>query len=163
VEITETSAIEAPEDARIKLAALRNSGVQVALDDFGTGHSSLGQIRRLPIDCLKLDRSLITDLRTDPAARDIAAAVLAMARALRMRSVAEGIEDAATLEILRSLGCDEIQGYYISRPLTVDGFESWFKSGPAAVLQRHHALACRPRAVPSNVGHLLAPAARMPA
>lgn len=139
VEITETSVIEAPEDARIKLAALRDSGVLVALDDFGTGQSSLGQIRRLPVDCLKIDRSLITDLCTDAGARDIAAAILAMARALRIRSVAEGIEDAATLDILRSLCCDEIQGYYIARPLTVDQFERWLDSGGAAELQRRHA------------------------
>jgi predicted signal transduction protein with EAL and GGDEF domain/DNA-binding response OmpR family regulator len=125
MEVTETSVVDAPDDARIKLAALRSSGVKVALDDFGTGQSSLGQIRRLPFDCLKLDRSLIADLRTDPGARDIAAAVLAMARALRLRSVAEGIEDAATLEMLRSLGCDEIQGYYIARPLTAEAFERW--------------------------------------
>jgi predicted signal transduction protein with EAL and GGDEF domain len=62
-----------------------------------------------------------------------------MARALRIRSVAEGIEDAATLDILRSLCCDEVQGYYIARPLTVDQFESWLDSGGAADLQRRHA------------------------
>jgi len=140
MEVTETSVIEAPEDARTKLAALRSSGVHVALDDFGTGQSSLGQVRRLPFNCLKLDRSLIADLRTDPGARDITAAVLAMARALRMRSVAEGIEDAETLEILLSLGCDEIQGFYISRPLTADGFESWLTTGGAVELQRCNSL-----------------------
>jgi EAL domain-containing protein (putative c-di-GMP-specific phosphodiesterase class I)/DNA-binding response OmpR family regulator/GGDEF domain-containing protein len=140
LEVTETSVVEAPEEARIVLAALRSSGVQVALDDFGTGQSSLGQIRRLPFDCLKIDRSLIADLRTDPGARDITAAVLAMARALRLRSVAEGIEDATTLEMLRALGCDEIQGYYVSRPLTADGFASWFRSGGATELRRHDAV-----------------------
>ena len=136
LEITETSIVDAPEEARVKLEALRKSGVRIALDDFGTGYSSLSQIRRLPFDCMKLDRALIADLYTDLGAQGVTAAVLAMARALRIRSVAEGIEDAGTLEMLRALGCDEIQGYFVSRPLTVEGFEKWLDAGGATALAR---------------------------
>jgi len=71
-------------------------GVRIAIDDFGVGHSSLSQIRRLPFDCMKLDRALMADLYTDLGAQGIAAAVIAMARALRIRSVAAGVEDMAT-------------------------------------------------------------------
>jgi EAL domain-containing protein (putative c-di-GMP-specific phosphodiesterase class I)/PleD family two-component response regulator len=140
IEITETSIVNAPEEARDKLSALRGIGVRVAIDDFGSGYSSLGQLRRLPFDCMKLDRALMADLYTDLGAQGVTAAVIAMARALRIRSVAEGIEDLATLEMLRALGCDEIQGFYVSRPLKAGDFEQWLNSGGAAALRLRDAL-----------------------
>jgi EAL domain-containing protein (putative c-di-GMP-specific phosphodiesterase class I)/PleD family two-component response regulator len=140
IELTETSIVDAPNDARDKLAALRRMGVRIAIDDFGVGHSSLGQIRRLPFDCMKLDRALMADLYTDLGAQGIAAAVIAMARALRIRSVAEGVEDSATLAMLRALGCDEIQGYYVSHPLSAPDFEAWLSAGGAAALVAYDAV-----------------------
>ena len=109
--------------------------MRVAIDNFGSGHSSLGQIRRTQFDCMKLDRSLTADLCTDLGAMGVTAAVVAMARALRIRSVAGGIEDAATLEMIRAVGCDEIQGYYVSRPLSAGDFEQWLEAGGAAALR----------------------------
>jgi EAL domain-containing protein (putative c-di-GMP-specific phosphodiesterase class I) len=123
------------------LEALRRDGVRVAMDNFGTGYSSLGQIRRLPLDCVKLDRSLMADLYTDVGAQGVTAAVLAMAKALRIRSVAEGIEDAESLEMVSWLGCDEIQGHYISPPLKARDFAEWLDSGGAVVLARRRAAA----------------------
>lgn len=138
--ITESSLVGAPKDAVDRLTALRNLGVRVAADHFGSGQASLGQIRRLSIDCMKLDRSLIADLCTDLGAMGVTAAVVAMARAMRICSVAEGIEDAATLQMIRAVGCDEIQGFYISRPLSAVDFEQWLNAGGAAALRLREAL-----------------------
>ena len=140
LQIKETSLMDAPKEARDRLTALRSVGVRIAIDDFGTGYSSLGLIRRLPFDCMKLDRSLVADLYSDLGATGVTAAVVAMARALRICSVAEGIEDAATLEMIRSVGCDEIQGFYVSRPLAAGDFEQWLTAGGAAALRVREAV-----------------------
>jgi EAL domain-containing protein (putative c-di-GMP-specific phosphodiesterase class I)/DNA-binding response OmpR family regulator/GGDEF domain-containing protein len=137
IELTETSIVESVGDAREKLGALRRMGVRIAIDDFGVGYSSLGQIRQLPFDCMKLDRALIADLYVDLGAQGVTAAVIAMARALRIRSVAEGIEDAETLTMLRALGCDEIQGHYVSPALATADFEAWLEAGGASALIGH--------------------------
>jgi EAL domain-containing protein (putative c-di-GMP-specific phosphodiesterase class I) len=139
LELTETSLVESPREARAVLEALRAMGVRIAIDNFGIGQSSLGQIRKLPLDCMKLDRSLVADLYTDLGAQGVTAAVIAMARGLRVRSVAEGIEDAATLQMLGALGCDEIQGHYVSPPLGAREFEEWVEDGAAESLARQHA------------------------
>ena len=135
LQVREASLIDAPKEVRDRLTALRSVGVRIAIDDFGTGYSSLGLIRRMPFDCMKLDRSLIADLYSDLGATGVTAAVVAMARALRICSVAEGIEDAATLDMIRSVGCDEIQGFYVSRPLSAGDFEQWLTAGGAAALR----------------------------
>jgi EAL domain-containing protein (putative c-di-GMP-specific phosphodiesterase class I) len=122
------------------LDGLRAMGVRIAIDDFGTGYSSLSQIRRIQFDSMKLDRSLMADLYTDLGAQGVTTAVIAMARSMRMRSVAEGIEDADTLEMLRALGCDEIQGKYVASPLGPREFETWLEDGGAAPLARQGAL-----------------------
>lgn len=141
IEITETSIVHAPPDARRMLEALRREGVRVTMDDFGTGYSSLGQIRKLPFDCVKLDRSLMADLYTDIGAQGVTAAVLAMAKALRIRSVAEGIEDPEAMEMVSWLGCEELQGYYISPPLKARDFAEWLDSGGAVAIARRRASA----------------------
>jgi EAL domain-containing protein (putative c-di-GMP-specific phosphodiesterase class I)/PleD family two-component response regulator len=139
LELTETSLVESPREARAVLEQLRALGVRIAIDDFGTGYSSLGQISKLPFDCMKLDRSLVADLYTDLGAQGVTSAVIAMARGLRVRSVAEGIEDSATLQMLSALGCDEIQGHYVSPPLKARDFEDWLEDGGAASIARQHA------------------------
>ena len=141
IEITETCIVHAPPDARRMLEALRRDGVRVSMDDFGTGYSSLGQIRKLPFDCVKLDRSLMADLYTDIGAQGVTAAVLAMAKALRIRSVAEGIEDPEAMEMVSWLGCEELQGYYISPPLKARDFAEWLDSGGAVAIARRRASA----------------------
>jgi PAS domain S-box-containing protein len=150
LEITETCVVAAGEDARRRLDELRASGVQVALDDFGTGYSSLGQIRRLPVDCLKLDRSLIADLRLDRGAQGIVAAVFAMARTLGVRSCAEGVGDAETLRMLTDLGCDEVQGYYVCKPLDAAALATWIGRGGADSLLAAAAAATSEDSVPTT-------------
>jgi diguanylate cyclase (GGDEF)-like protein/PAS domain S-box-containing protein len=115
LEITESAAVDTGVPA---LAALRASGVRLALDDFGAGFSSLHQIHRLPpVDALKIDRSFVEELGRRPADVAIVAAIVGMARALQMVTVAEGIQDAEQVRVLRELGCDRGQGYYFSRPV----------------------------------------------
>ena len=92
----------------------------VALDDFGTGYSSLSYLRRFPIDTLKIDRSFIQGVETSPDDGAIVTAILAMARALRLQTVAEGVETPGQLQHLRSGGCTLIQGYLYSRPIPED-------------------------------------------
>jgi predicted signal transduction protein with EAL and GGDEF domain len=117
LELTESMAIEAGPESLAALQELRRIGVSIALDDFGTGFSSLSYLRRLPVDCLKIDRSFVSDLSDDGDAVRVLQAILAIGGALRMRTVAEGIETAAQLETLRRHGCHEGQGYLFARPM----------------------------------------------
>ena len=151
LEIRESSLIDAPEAAVTALNALRKSGVRVGLDDFGTGHSSLGHIRRVPFDSMKLDRALMADLYTDPWAQGVTSAVLAMARALKIRAVCDGIDDAATVQMLQALGCDEIQGRYISKPMKARDFEEWLEDGGPALLARKYSNEASGDTVMSNL------------
>jgi len=153
IELTETSIIGAPDTAYAVLEGLRSRGVRIGLNDFGTGHSSLGQIRRVPFDAMKLDRALLADLYTDPWAQGVTAAVLAMARALRIRSVADGIEDAATLEMLSALGCDEMQGPYVAPAMRARDFEDWLESGGARHLAQRHLIAIEGEPDTSDAGY----------
>jgi EAL domain-containing protein (putative c-di-GMP-specific phosphodiesterase class I) len=134
VEVSQGSITDAPDAAHAVLAGLRSHGVRIGIEDFGTGHSSLGQIRRVPFNSMKLDRSLMADLYTDPWAQGVTAAVLAMARAMQIRSVADGIDDPATLDMLRALGCDEIQGQHVALPMKATQLEHWLETGGAAHL-----------------------------
>ena len=140
LEITESSVVELPAATRRTLEALRGMGVRVALDDFGTVYSSFSQVRKLQFDSMKLDRSLMADLYTDLGAQGVTTAVISMARTMRVRSVAVGIEDADTLEMVRALGCDEVQGKYVSAPLNPRQFESWLEDGGALALVRQGTL-----------------------
>jgi EAL domain-containing protein (putative c-di-GMP-specific phosphodiesterase class I)/DNA-binding response OmpR family regulator/GGDEF domain-containing protein len=140
LELTEASVVESPAESRKMLDSLRTMGVRIAIDDFGTGYSSLNQIRKIKFDCMKLDRSLMADLYTDLGAQGVTTAVISLARSLGVRSVAEGIEDVDTLEMVRALGCNEIQGHYIAPPLSPPDFESWLAAGGAEGLAREGTL-----------------------
>lgn len=120
LEITESSLIDDPERAVAMLNALRDRGFRIALDDFGTGYSALGYLRRFPFDSLKIDRSFVRDLATQRDTQAIVDSILGMARALRMATIAEGIESTHEAELLRSRGCGSLQGYLISRPLRAE-------------------------------------------
>ncbi|MGB0127247.1 MAG: EAL domain-containing protein [Rhodocyclaceae bacterium] len=122
IEVTESLFMDQSGDAIDTLQKLRQMGIKVAIDDFGTGYSSMGYLKRLPVDVLKLDKSFVTDLVVDDDARVIARAIIALAHALRLSVVAEGVETAAHLDLLQSWGCDTIQGYYFSRPLAPQAF-----------------------------------------
>ena len=120
LEITESLIMQNPEHTRRILAALRELGVTLAMDDFGTGYSSLAYLRRFPVDSIKIDRSFIHGVPGEADGESITQAVIAMAHSLRLRAIAEGVETAQQLEFLRRHGCDEIQGYFFSKPLPYD-------------------------------------------
>jgi EAL domain-containing protein (putative c-di-GMP-specific phosphodiesterase class I) len=117
LEITVTLVMQSPERTTRLLAALREHGVKLAMDDFGTGYSSLAYLKRFPLDSIKIDRSFIHGVPGDADGESITQAVIAMAHSLRLRAIAEGVETAQQLEFLREHGCDEIQGYFFSKPL----------------------------------------------
>ena len=112
LEITESVVMEHPERAAEVLRALRELGVRVAIDDFGTGHSSLGSLRRFPVDILKIDRSFVAGLGVCPEDRAVVDAIVALAHVLGFTIVAEGVETGAQLEQLLEAGCDSGQGFY---------------------------------------------------
>lgn len=116
LEITETTVMDNPGRAIRMFADIADMGVKIAIDDFGVGYSSLSYLKRLPIDYLKIDRSFVSDLPEDENDSAITHAVVAMARSLGLRLVAEGIETRAQLDFLNGIGCQEGQGYYFSRP-----------------------------------------------
>ena len=117
VEITESATMDDPEMTLEILKKMHELKLRLYIDDFGTGHSNLGQLRRLPIDALKIDKIFINDILTNDDDQEIVAAIINLAHALKLRVVSEGIETKEQLFLLKSLGCDEIQGYLISKPL----------------------------------------------
>lgn len=117
LELTESLIMEDLDKNIALLQSLRKRGVELSLDDFGTGYSSLSYLKRFPIDTLKIDRSFITELDQSPDDAAITRAIIDMAHSLNLRVVAEGVETASHLDILRSMGCDSIQGYLISKPV----------------------------------------------
>ncbi len=117
LEITESVLMKNGEGALTTLQELKKLGVQLAIDDFGTGYSSLSYLKQFPIDRLKIDRTFVCAVNTDPQDRAIATAVIAMADSMNLSVTAEGVETASQLEFLRDRQCDEVQGYYLSRPL----------------------------------------------
>jgi diguanylate cyclase (GGDEF)-like protein/PAS domain S-box-containing protein len=120
LEITEGALMRNARQHAAALQVLRNSGVRIQIDDFGTGYSSLSYLRELPIDTLKIDRSFINHVDENAADEAIVSAILAMAKSLGLRVVAEGIETAAHLEVLHRHGCEVAQGFYFSRPLPAE-------------------------------------------
>ena len=104
------------------MAEFQRLGITLSLDDFGTGYSSLSYLKRFPIDTLKIDQSFVRGLPNDTDDTAIAMAIISLARNLGLRVIAEGVETAEQLDFLRSAGCDEIQGYYYSHPLSEDDF-----------------------------------------
>jgi EAL domain-containing protein (putative c-di-GMP-specific phosphodiesterase class I) len=111
-----------------KLHALRDLGVRVSVDDFGTGYSSLAYLRQLPIDKLKIDRSFLRSIDSQPADQAIVRAITALAATLGISVAAEGVETAPQLERLLALGCEEWQGHYFSPPLDAAAFEALLES-----------------------------------
>ncbi len=129
LEITEGMVIQNPTQAIKLLSAIKALGVRLAIDDFGTGYSSLGQLKNFPIDTLKVDRSFIHDLATNTEDKAITEAIIAMGKTLSLTVVAEGVETQEQESFLRAHACDEMQGYYFSRPILGDEF--------AALLRDH--------------------------
>lgn len=128
LEVTESSIMEKPEEAIAKMNLLCAMGVHFSIDDFGTGYSSLSQMKRFPIDTLKIDRSFVVDSMTNRDDQEIIRAILSMARNLHIETVAEGVETEEQRIFLSREGCQMMQGYYFGRPLPVDDFEAQLKT-----------------------------------
>jgi EAL domain-containing protein (putative c-di-GMP-specific phosphodiesterase class I) len=117
-----------PEQTVRMLNELTALGIHLAIDDFGTGYSSLAYLKRFPVETLKIDRSFIQDVPEDADDVAITLAILAMARNLRIKVTAEGVETKEQLEFLQEHGCDEIQGYLSGRPLPAEEFSGLLRS-----------------------------------
>jgi diguanylate cyclase (GGDEF)-like protein len=133
LEITEEFLMADRDRARDILARLRELGVRIAVDDFGTGYSSLAYLRELPIDELKLDRSFVFPMADDARAAALVFSTIGLAHSLGLRMVAEGVENRTALEELARHGCDEAQGYYLSRPLPAAELDVWLERRSRAV------------------------------
>jgi len=127
LEITESSVMERPAEAIEVLKSLKASGVSIAIDDFGTGYSSLSYLKLFPLDRLKIDRSFVSDIETDANDAAIVTAAVSLAHNLGLRVVAEGVETETQIATLRKLGCDELQGFYFSKPLPADEAEAFIR------------------------------------
>jgi EAL domain-containing protein (putative c-di-GMP-specific phosphodiesterase class I) len=130
LEITESMIMQHVDIAAEKAAAMKKLGVGLAIDDFGTGYSSLSQLKRFPIDTLKIDRAFVRDIPESADDTAITKAVVSLGKALGVRVVAEGVETEAQYRFLRDNGCDEMQGFYFSKPCHPDAFAELLKNKP---------------------------------
>jgi PAS domain S-box-containing protein len=128
LEITESLLMNDVESTIARLNKIKDLGLRISIDDFGTGYSSLSYLKRFPISTLKIDRSFINEAPTNAGDKAIVTAVITLAHSLGLHVVAEGVEELDQLTLLKGLGCDEIQGYYYSRPLPPDAFAEWVLS-----------------------------------
>jgi len=128
LEVTETALMTDVGRATEVLGRLRALGVRVSVDDFGTGYSSLSYLKRLPVDEIKIDRSFVRQLATDRADATLVASIVGLGHGLGLRVVAEGVEDRQSHEMLAAMGCDQAQGYHLSRPLPADEITRWLEA-----------------------------------
>jgi diguanylate cyclase (GGDEF)-like protein len=129
LEITESLLMRNVDDTTACLKRFREAGVVLSIDDFGTGYSSLGYLRQFPVDALKIDRSFVKDMHTSDDDAAICAAIIAMARELKLKVIAEGVANAEQLKLLRKHRCDQVQGYLISKPVPIDDLEMLLRGG----------------------------------
>ncbi len=132
LEVTETTMMTDSARSRLVLSALDEIGVGLSIDDFGTGYSSLSYLQRLPVDELKIDRSFVAGMLTDPQDEVIVRSTVDLGHNLGLLVVAEGVESLPVLERLCSIGCDEAQGYAISEPVAADQLVEWVRRANAA-------------------------------
>jgi len=141
LEITESVLVDDIEESTRKLQTLRRAGVEVSVDDFGTGYCSLGYLARLPVDTLKIDRSFVVRMGDAGTPRNIVAMIVSLAHTLGLKVIAEGVEDDYQVRLLRELGCDQIQGFYVSQPVPPDKVSLLLGPGPQGTLQRRMSVA----------------------
>jgi EAL domain-containing protein (putative c-di-GMP-specific phosphodiesterase class I) len=125
LELTEGIVVDDSVRNSTVLADLHALGLRLSMDDFGTGYSSLSQLRQLPIDELKIDKSFVLGMSTSQSESFIARSIVELAHNLGLRVVAEGVEDEVTRDLLTEMGCDKLQGFLVSRPLPDDRLEAW--------------------------------------
>lgn len=125
LEVTESAIMLDPSKSRRLLNELSALGIRISIDDFGTGYTSLGQLRYLPVHELKIDQSFVKTMTQDVNAAHIVRHIINLGHDLGLTLVAEGVEDEATLDLLRDYGCDIAQGYLLARPMPPSTFESW--------------------------------------
>ena len=130
LEITESIAMKNADYTISALNELKKMHVHLSLDDFGTGYSSLSYLKRFPLETLKIDRSFVRDITTDPNDAAIVTAVVALAHSLKLDVVAEGVETDGQLSFLKSHHCDQVQGYIFSHPLSEENFLKTLKQNP---------------------------------
>ena len=128
IELTESMLVENVQDIIEKMSALKKTGVGFSLDDFGTGYSSLSYLKRLPLDQLKIDQSFVRDVLSDPNDAAIARTIVALAQSLQLGVIAEGVETEDQRVFLENSGCHAYQGYYFSRPLSLEAFEEFART-----------------------------------
>jgi diguanylate cyclase (GGDEF)-like protein/PAS domain S-box-containing protein len=129
LELTESMVMSDVDNAIAILRNLKGLGIHISIDDFGTGYSSLSYLKRFPIDVLKIDQSFVNDLTVDADDAAIVVSIISLAHSLRLQVIAEGVETAEQLAFLRAHGCDQVQGYYFSRPIEPDAFERMLREG----------------------------------
>jgi len=127
LEITETGLMKDLQNVIPALHRLNEIGVEISIDDFGTGYSSLAYLTTLPISELKIDRSFVRDLGITPQSSAVVTAIIALARSLGLRVIAEGVENLRQMEVLHRLGCGVMQGFLFSRPIPPDDLERWLE------------------------------------
>ena len=127
LELTESMIMEDTDEALKVLKAIKSLGVRLSIDDFGTGYSSLAYLKNLPVDTLKIDKTFVDDITSQTSDVPIVASIIALAKNLKLKVVAEGVECLEQVSYLRSHGCDEIQGYYYSKPQTATLIEDKLK------------------------------------
>jgi EAL domain-containing protein (putative c-di-GMP-specific phosphodiesterase class I) len=128
LELTEAVAMDDPEKAIMVMNALHERGIRMSIDDFGTGYSSLSYLKKFKVYKLKIDQSFVCHLASDPEDQAIVSAIVNMARSLGMHTIAEGVETAEQLAFLELQGCQQIQGYFFSKPLTAEQLEAFVKT-----------------------------------
>ena len=131
LEITESALAEREDEALLTMRRLRDLGLRLAVDDFGTGYSSLAQLKRFPIDVLKIDQGFVRDIPQSSDDMAISAAIIAMGHSMGLRVLAEGVETAEQLAFLRERGCDSYQGYFCSRPVPAEAFAALVRAQQA--------------------------------
>ena len=127
LELTESTAMENPQAAIAVMDQIHQCGILMSIDDFGTGYSSLGHLKRFKVYKLKIDRSFVSDIASDQDDKAIVGAVINMARSLGLLTIAEGVETEEQINFLQENGCDEVQGFHISRPLNAEQFAIFLK------------------------------------
>jgi EAL domain-containing protein (putative c-di-GMP-specific phosphodiesterase class I) len=125
LEVTESAVMQDPDSALLALKNLRRMGIKLSIDDFGTGFSSMAQLKKMPVDELKIDKAFVLQLASNHEDQMMTKTLVTLARNLGLSTVAEGVEDEESLQQLRAMGATKAQGYHLSRPKSAEDFETW--------------------------------------